>query len=137
MILITVSPMRDYPNILIQTFNQMEQLNRIELRGSVGSIRIQKISGTNVANFTVATNLAYRSKDGTPIIETTWHNVTAWEDNEIRDLDKLKKGCKVHVIGRLRCQRYTGTDGVERAMYEVAAKSLALIEDTEVLQYQM
>lgn len=115
----------------------MEQLNRIELRGSVGSIRIQKISGVNVANFTLATNLAYRDKDGCAIIETTWHNVTAWESKEIRDLYKLEKGSKVHLIGRIRSQRFCGSDGIDRTMYEVVAKSLFIIDDQEILQYQM
>ena len=57
----------------------MEQLNRVELRGVVGSVRLQKIGNTQVANFTVATSLAYKDRSGSPIIETTWHNVTAWE----------------------------------------------------------
>ena len=115
----------------------MEQLNRIELRGTVGSIRIQEISGANVANFTVATNLAYRDKDGCAIIETTWHNVTAWESKDIQDLDRIKKGSKVHLVGRIRNQRFCGSDGVERTMYEVVAKTVELIDNQEVLQYQM
>ena len=115
----------------------MEQLNRIELRGSVGSIRIQKISGANVANFTVATNLAYRDKDGTPIIETTWHNVTAWESKDIQNLEKIEKGSKVHLVGRLRNQRFCGSNGAERTMYEVVARTVELVDDQEVLQYQM
>ena len=115
----------------------MEQLNRIELRGTVGSIKIQKISDANVANFTLATNLAYRDKDGCAIIETTWHNVTAWESKEIKDLERIEKGCKVHLVGRLRNQRFCSSDGAERTMYEVVAKSLYIIDDQEVLQYQM
>lgn len=115
----------------------MEQLNRIELRGNVGNIRIQRISGVNVANFTVATNLAYRDKDGGAIIETTWHNVTAWESKDIPNLDKIEKGSKVHLVGRIRCQRYIGSDGIDRTTYEVVARTIELIDDNEILQYQM
>ena len=115
----------------------MEQLNRIELRGTVGSIKIQKISDANVANFTLATNLAYRDKDGCAIIETTWHNVTAWESKEIKDLGRIEKGSKVHLVGRLRSQRFCGSDGAERTMYEVVARTVELVDDQEVLQYQM
>lgn len=115
----------------------MEQLNRIELRGTVGSIKIQKISDANVANFTLATNLAYRDKDGCAIIETTWHNVTAWESKEIKDLGRIEKGSKVHLVGRLRSQRFCGSDGAERTMYEVVARTVELIDDQEILQYQM
>lgn len=124
-------------NINFNLYDIMEQLNRIELRGTVGSIRIQEISGANVANFTVATNLAYRDKDGCAIIETTWHNVTAWESKDIQDLDRIEKGSKVHLVGRIRNQRFCGSDGVERTMYEVVARTVELIDDQEVLQYQM
>ena len=55
----------------------MEQLNKIELRGNVGNIRVQAVGENEVANFSLATNFAYKSKDGTPVIETTWHNITA------------------------------------------------------------
>ena len=115
----------------------MEQLNRIELRGTVGSIKTQEISGANVANFTVATNLAYRDKDGCAIIETTWHNVTAWESKDIQNLDRIEKGSKVHLVGRIRNQRFCGSDGVERAIYEVVARTVELIDDIETLQHQM
>lgn len=104
----------------------MEQLNRVELRGNVGSIRIQRIGDNNVANFSLATNLAYKSNDGYPIIETTWHNVTAWEGKST-PLDGLTKGCKVHIIGRIRKQRYIGADGIERSSTEIVAQSLQIV----------
>ena len=118
-------------------YDIMEQLNRIELRGTVGNIKTQEISGANVANFTVATNLAYRDKDGCAIIETTWHNVTTWESKDIQNLDRIEKGSKVHVVGRIRNQRFCGSDGVERTMCEVVARAVELIDEQEVLQYQM
>ena len=51
----------------------MEQLNKIEIQGIVGSIRIQDVADTKVANFSVATN-SYKSKDGGIIIETTCYS---------------------------------------------------------------
>lgn len=48
----------------------MEQLNKVELRGVVGSVRLQKIGNTQVANFTVATSIAYKDRSANPIIET-------------------------------------------------------------------
>ena len=115
----------------------MEQLNRVELRGIVGSVRIQMISGANVARFTVATNFAYRDKDGNPTIETTWHNVTAWESKENRGLDKLEKGSKVYLVGRLRNQRFIGADGAERTFQEILAIRVDCLNSTEVLECQV
>lgn len=115
----------------------MEQLNKVELRGVVGSVRLQKIGNTQVANFTVATSLAYKDKSGCPIIETCWHNVTAWEGREVQGLELLERGCKIQVIGRIRNQRYTGTDGTERSTTDVLANRLVLILEDEPMQCQM
>lgn len=49
----------------------MEQLNRIEIRGYVGSIRTTNIGGKAMTRFSVATSCAYKSNDGSVMIETT------------------------------------------------------------------
>lgn len=107
----------------------MEQLNKVQLRGYIGSIRVQTVGCSKVARFTVATNYAYRGQDGCAVIETTWHNVTAWEGNSIHDLDSLKKGDAIDVIGRLKNQRYTSADGTERSSVEILASSLKVITE--------
>lgn len=114
----------------------MEQLNRIELRGNVGSIRIQTFENKHVANLTVATNYVYKGRDGEPVIETTWHNVTAWEGKNIADFTKIGRGDKVYVTGRLRNQRYTASDGTERFSYDIHAHKLQLLEGDDYLQYE-
>ena len=38
----------------------MEQLNRIEIRGVIGSLKLQTFSETVMARITVATNYAYK-----------------------------------------------------------------------------
>ena len=102
----------------------MEQLNRIELRGIVGSVYIKDFGNAKVANFSVATNYCYKSSDGTPVIETTWHRIVAWEGEGIQDLHLLEKGCNVHVIGRIRSQRYIAADGSERTVFEIIASKV-------------
>ena len=106
----------------------MEQLNRIEIRGIVGSVRVQNVGNTKVANLSVATDYAFTTKDGGAVIETTWHYVTAWEGRDIQNLDQLKKGSFVHVIGRLRNRKYTTHDGMERIVYDVDAAKVEQIE---------
>lgn len=115
----------------------MEQMNRIELRGMVGSVRILNYNEKTGANFTLATNQAYRAQDGTAVIETTWHNVIAWEGKNIQDLRLLDKGSKVYVMGRLKNNRYTASDGTERVASEVQASRLAILDDNESLQNEM
>lgn len=114
----------------------MEQLNRIELRGVVGSVRTQTFTDNMMARFTVATNYAFRDKDGTAVIDTSWHNLVAWEGKNVQDLSRLARGTKVHVLGRLRYQKYTGSDGIERVASEVVVNKLTILEDGEPLQYE-
>ncbi|MBQ9548496.1 MAG: single-stranded DNA-binding protein [Bacteroidales bacterium] len=112
----------------------MEQLNRIELRGLVGSVKVQDVSGRKVARLTVATNFAYKDRNGNAVIETTWHNVSAWEGRDICPLDKITRGDKVSVTGRVKNQKYTGSDGVERSASDIQASRLQLIEQVEPMQ---
>lgn len=108
----------------------MEQLNRIEIRGIVGSVRVQNVGNTKVANLSVATEYAFTTKDGGAVIETTWHYVTALEGKDIQNLEQLQKGSFVHVIGRLRNRKYTTPDGMERIVYDIVANKVEMIERT-------
>ena len=52
----------------------MEPLNRIELRGFVGSVYVKDFGNTKATNFSLATNYAYKDKSGGPVIETTCYS---------------------------------------------------------------
>lgn len=105
----------------------MEQLNKVQLRGIIGSVKTFNVGDRKCAKITIATNLAYRGQDGCCIIETQWHNITVWEGNNIHDVDQLKKGDAVEVIGRLKNQRYTSADGTEHSIVEILAHTVSVI----------
>lgn len=107
----------------------MENINKIELQGFVGNVRTNEYNGSKVANFSLATETIYKARDGSPISETTWHNIVAWEGKDIQNIDRIAKGKAVYVTGRLRTCRYTGTDGTEKQFYEVLAGKVRLIEE--------
>lgn len=115
----------------------MEQINKIELRGLVGNSRLQEVAGKKVAHFTLATSTAYNDRSGSAVIDTQWHNVTAWEGKRIAGVDKIKKGDKVWVIGRIRYNKFTGQDGQEHYSTEVIANKLTIIEDDDVFSCEM
>lgn len=115
----------------------MEQINKIELRGNVGNVKIQEFGGNEAIRFSLATNYAFKGKDGVPVIETTWHNVTAWSGKGMPDFHKILKGSLVQVSGRLRCQKFEGQDKIERQIYEVVANRLSIIETEESVQPAM
>lgn len=117
----------------------MEQLNRITVRGIVGNVRTSKVSDRTLAQLTVVTNYAYKTPDGSAVLESTWLRACCWEGKAISkdDLESLSKGSKVQIEGRLRNQRYTGEDGVERSDCEIIASSLQVFKEGEPLLYQM
>lgn len=108
--------------------NNIEQLNRIEIIGTVGSIRLCNVGDTRIANFSMATNYAYKDKEGCPVIETTWHSVRASEGDLIRNLDRIERGSTVLVIGRLQMQRYVSAEGAERVSVTVLAHCLDILQ---------
>ncbi len=105
----------------------MEQINRIEVQGKIGNVRVNNYNESQVANFSVATNFLYHSKDG-DVIETTWHNVVAWEGKNMPNFEKLEKGTTVNVVGRLKSNKYTSADGTEKVFYEIIANKLNIID---------
>lgn len=100
----------------------MEHLNRVELRGVVGSVRKTKLSECTLTRFIVATNYVYKAADGTIVDETTWHTVINWNGIEI------ERGDKVEVVGRVRGNRYTTASGEERFAYEILASEVRKVE---------
>lgn len=100
-----------------------EFINRVELQGIIGSVRQYTIGSQKGFQLTVATNRVYIDRDGNHVIETQWTCCSGWESENV-DLSLLEKGREVHLIGRIRNQRYTGADGVERTTMEVVVSSL-------------
>lgn len=115
----------------------MEQLNKVELRGVVGSVRIQSYDENKMARISLATNLAYKDRDGTAVIDTSWHHIVAWEGRNIQHLEKIGKGTRLLVQGRIRYQNYTGVDGVDRVATDILASKLTVLSDDEPMQYEM
>jgi len=113
----------------------MEQLNRIELRGNVGNVRPPlKEDGPHAVNFSVATNYVFKGRNNEAQIETTWHNIVAWNLKGMPDLTQLQVGTPVHIIGRMRQNRYTGADGVERYTFEVQASVVEILDEPLTMQ---
>ncbi len=107
----------------------MEHLNRVELKGVIGSIKIDEVAGTRVARFSMATNYTHLDRTRCAVIETTWHTVTAWQGSVASNLDMLAKGSNVHVVGRLRQSQYITDTGERRSTVDILANSIRMITD--------
>lgn len=106
----------------------MEQLNKVELIGVVGSVKINKMGDALCARLSVVTNYAHKDRDGGAVIETTWHNVVAFDGRDKDCLEDLQKGMTVNVVGRLRNVRFTGADGEDRTVTEILANKLKIVD---------
>ena len=104
-------------------------INRIELQGHVGTVRVNEHNGSKVVNFTMITDFLYKTREGAPANESMWHNVVAWSSRDIGDLDRIGRGAAVNVTGRLRVSRYTAADGVEKQFYEVLANKVRVLTE--------
>lgn len=107
----------------------MEFINRIELAGVVGRIQRQTVSSQIMANLSLVTEYGFKDKSSCSVIETTWHNVVAWESENILNLDGIERGSHVRVIGRLRMRRYIDSSGESRTLYEVVASSVEVLSN--------
>lgn len=102
-------------------------INRVELRGVVGTARINETGEGRIVRFSFATNYVYRASDGTSVIETTWHSCIAFEGGYVSGIDRIAKGTAVHLTGRIRCRRFVDINNAERNETEIVADSLEVL----------
>ena len=98
----------------------MEMFNKVDLQGTIGSIR--EYTDEKTISFSLMTAEMYKDGDAV-IVDQMWHNIQTTKD---KIKCELEKGKAVHVLGKLMTKRYIGTDGVERQIVGVKA---TLVED--------
>lgn len=108
----------------------MEFINRVELQGIVGSQRSYQTGAATMHQFNMAMNRIYRTDDGMAVVETTWVCCLA-DESRMSGPDDVRKGNKVHLVGRLRQHRFTTETGEDRYGYEVLVDQLEKIDDHE------
>lgn len=111
-------------------------INNVELRGRIGTVRVQAIGDRLVANFSLCTEKHYQDKKDNNLIECCWHHVVVY-DGEGINLGGLSRGVLVHLTGELRNSRYTDAQGNERIFTEILAKCTTIInENNSKLDFQ-
>ena len=107
-------------------------LNKILLIGNAGRTPdIRAVGDTKVASFTLATTERYKGKDGNVREETEWHNIAVW--GKFADVVEkyVDKGTQLYVEGRIKTEKYTDAQGVEKYAVKVIASSLQLLGKKE------
>jgi single-strand DNA-binding protein len=85
-------------------------------------------SGTAVANFNVATGERYTNKNGDKVETTEWFRCEAWSKTAEVVEKYLDKGSKVLVEGRIKTEKYTDKDNVERTATKVRVDRLLMLD---------
>lgn len=52
----------------------MEFMNKIELRGIVGTSSLNRVGDSEVCRFSIATDYSYKDRDGNPVVDTTCYS---------------------------------------------------------------
>lgn len=102
----------------------METLNRIEIIGRIGSIRVNLVGDTIQAQMAVCTTHIETLKDKQEAISVTWMKVVATENELCPNLAQYDKGDFIHVIGRLKQYNFSDGNGIDRTGYDVIAYKL-------------
>lgn len=102
----------------------MASLNKVQIIGRLGRDPEARAtqSGLTVSNFSVATT--YKSKQGE---ETEWFKVTFFDRLAEVCNQYLTKGSLVYVEGRLRTNKYTDRDGIERYQTEIVGERMQML----------
>ncbi len=106
-------------------------LNKVFLRGVVGTASLTQVGEKTHLAFSLLHEYAYTNKDGLMTVDCTWFNASAFETDSLskEEMQKVCKGAKVEVIGRLRSSRYTRDDGSPAYLLQVIVNRLHVIDD--------
>jgi single-strand DNA-binding protein len=104
-------------------------INRVTLFGHVGrdpEIR-STATGTQVANFSLATNESYTDKAGNRVEKVEWHKLVAWGKLAEIAHGYLSKGAPVLIEGKLQTREWEDKAGQKRQTTEVVVSDLFLL----------
>jgi single-strand DNA-binding protein len=103
-------------------------LNQILLIGNAGrdaELRYTQ-NGTAVTNFSMAVNRRYQLREEMRE-DTEWFNVSTWQRQAEFVAERVKRGTRVFVDGRLSTREYTAGNGESRISLDVnASRVIAL-----------
>ena len=99
-------------------------LNKVLLVGRLGKDPEIRFSGEGnaIANFSIATNETWKSKEGNQEEKTDWHNIVVFGASAERYIQPyVKKGTLISVEGKLQTRDWEDKDGNKRYTTEVVA----------------
>ncbi len=111
----------------------MASVNKVILVGNLGRDPEMRYmpSGDAIANLAIATSRKYKNKAGEMVEETEWHRVTFFGKLAEIAGQYLKKGRSVYVEGRIKTDKYTDKEGVEKYSTQIVAHEMQMLGGRE------
>jgi single-strand DNA-binding protein len=108
-------------------------LNKAIIIGNLGADpEVRSVSsGTQVANFSVATSRSWTGRDGSQQEKTEWHRIVAWDKLAEVAERFLKKGERVYIEGEIEYRSYEDKDGVTKYITEIRAREMIMLGGRE------
>jgi single-strand DNA-binding protein len=105
-------------------------LNKCMIIGNLGRDPEMRYtpSGQAVTQFTVAVNRNYRDSNNEWQEETEWFRVVVWREAAERAAERLRKGSKVYVEGRLQTRQWEDREGQKRYTTELIAQTVTPLD---------
>lgn len=101
----------------------MSCVNKVILVGNLGAdpqLRVTS-AGRNLATFSLATSRNWRDDKGEWQQHTDWHRVVVWGERAQTVSDRMAKGHRIYVEGRLQSRSWEDERGQRHSMTEVHA----------------
>jgi single-strand DNA-binding protein len=104
-------------------------INKVILMGRLGKDpAIRRLeNGRIVANVTLATN-DYYTRDGQRLENTEWHNLEMWDKQAELAEKYLKKGRVIYVEGKIKTDKFTDSEGLEKQVRKIRVQTLQLVD---------
>ena len=104
-------------------------VNKVILVGNLGKDPdVRGLSnGESVANIAIATSNKYKNRAGEMVDETEWHNAVLFGRLAEIAGKYLKKGSSVYIEGRLKTEKYTDKNGIEKYQTKVIVGELKML----------
>ncbi|MBD3425347.1 MAG: single-stranded DNA-binding protein [Candidatus Latescibacteria bacterium] len=104
-------------------------LNKVMLIGNLGSDPEIRSTGTGlqVANFRMATNEQFSTRDGERQQRTEWHRIVAF--GKLAEIcgQYLKKGSQLYAEGRIQTREWEDQSGNRRFTTEVVLREMVML----------
>lgn len=108
-------------------------INKVILVGNLGSDpEVRYLDGDRVvANFSVATNETYTDRQGNRVTQTEWHRIEMWDSLAKVAEQYLKKGRQVYIEGKIKTEKWTDQNGVDKYTTRIRANVLQMLGNRE------